>query len=50
VANQHYLVDRAFKLKRESAPFQLQDNELPLVMANATKSMNDKSLRGVNLG
>jgi flagellar biosynthesis protein FlhF len=50
VANQHYLVDRAFKLKRESAPFQLQDDELPLVMANAAKGMNDKTLGGVNLG
>jgi flagellar biosynthesis protein FlhF len=50
IANQHYLVDRAFKLKRETAPFQLQDEELPLVMANASKSMNDKALRGVNLG
>jgi flagellar biosynthesis protein FlhF len=50
VANQHYLVDRAFKLKRESAPFQLQDGELPLVMANAAKGMRDKALRGVNIG
>jgi flagellar biosynthesis protein FlhF len=50
VANQHYLVDRAFKLKRETAPFQLQDDELPLVMANAAKGRNDKALRGVNLG
>jgi flagellar biosynthesis protein FlhF len=50
VANQHYLVDRAFKLKRESAPFQLQDEELPLVMANAAKGMKDKSLGGVNIG
>jgi flagellar biosynthesis protein FlhF len=50
VANQHYLVDRAFKLKRETAPFQLQDSELPLVIANAARSMNDKSLREVSLG
>lgn len=49
VANQHYLVDRAFKLKRETAAFQLQDEELPLVMANAAKGMNDKSLRGVSI-
>jgi len=33
VANQHYLVDRAFKLKRETAPFQLQEHEVPLVIA-----------------
>ena len=50
VANQQYLVDRAFKLKRETAPFQLQDAELPLVMANTARNMNDATLRGVNLG
>ncbi len=50
VANQQYLVDRAFKLKRETAPFQFQDAELPLVMANTARNMNDVSLRGVNLG
>ena len=50
VANKQYLVDRAFKLKRETAPFQFDDTELPLVMGNATRSMNDKSLREVSLG
>jgi flagellar biosynthesis protein FlhF len=50
VANQQYLVDRAFKLKRETAPFQYQDAELPLVMANTVQAMNDKSLREVTLG
>jgi len=50
IANQQYLVDRAFKLKRETAPFQYQDAELPLVMANTARAMNDKSLRGVILG
>jgi flagellar biosynthesis protein FlhF len=50
VANKDYLVDRAFKLKRETAPFQLQDAELPLVIANAARNMNDKSLREVHLG
>jgi flagellar biosynthesis protein FlhF len=50
VANQQYLVDRAFKLKRETAPFQFQDAELPLVMANTARTMNDKSLREVSLG
>ena len=49
VANQQYLVDRAFKLKRETAPFQLQDEELPLVMADTARNMNDATLRGVNL-
>lgn len=50
VANQEYLVDRAFKLKRETAPFQFQDAEIPLVMANTARAMNDKSLREVILG
>jgi flagellar biosynthesis protein FlhF len=50
IANKDYLVDRAFKLKRETAPFQLQDAELPMVMANAARHMNDKSLREVRLG
>jgi flagellar biosynthesis protein FlhF len=50
VANQQYLVDRAFKLKRETAPFQYQDAEIPLVMANTARAMNDKTLREVILG
>jgi flagellar biosynthesis protein FlhF len=50
VANPQYLVDRAFKLKRETAPFQFQDTEIPLVMANTARAMNDKSLREVILG
>jgi flagellar biosynthesis protein FlhF len=50
VANQQYLVDRAFKLKRETAAFQFNDTEIPLVMANTAKAMNDKSLREVILG
>ena len=50
VANQHYLVDRAFKLKRETEPFQYQDDELPLVIGGTTRAMNDGSLRVVSLG
>lgn len=50
VANQQYLVDRAFKLKRETAPFRFQDDELPLVIANSVRAMNDKSLREVTFG
>lgn len=50
VANQEYLIDRAFKLKRETAPFQLQDAEIPLVMANTARAMKDKNLREVILG
>lgn len=40
VANQQHLVDRAFKLKRETGPFEFQDAELPLVVANASRSNN----------
>lgn len=50
VANKDYLIDRAFKLKRETAPFQYQDTELPLVVANAARGMHDSSLREVSLG
>jgi flagellar biosynthesis protein FlhF len=50
VANRAYLIDRAFKLKRETAPFQYEDAELPLVVANAARNMNDSSLREVRLG
>jgi flagellar biosynthesis protein FlhF len=50
MANKQYLVDRAFKLKRETAPFLLQDGELPLVMAGTASAMYDHSLREVNLG
>lgn len=50
VANQQYLIDRAFKLKRETAPFQFSEAEIPLVMANTARAMKDKSLREVILG
>lgn len=50
VINREYLIDRAFKLKRETSPFQFQDDELPLVIANTVHAMKDKSLREVNLG
>lgn len=50
VPNRHYLVDRAFKLKRETAPFLYQDEELPLVISTTAHAMNDKSLREVSLG
>lgn len=50
VINRERLVERAFRLKRTTKPFQLQDDELPLVVANTARAMNDKSLREVNLG
>lgn len=50
-ANKDYLIDRAFKLKRETAPFQYQDAELPLVMANAVRgNQSGNGLREVSLG
>jgi flagellar biosynthesis protein FlhF len=50
VANRLYLADRAFKLKRETAPFEFQDAELPVVVGPTATAMNDKSLREVILG
>ena len=50
LARPNFLIDRAFKMKRETAPFQYQDDELPLVIGNTARMMNDKSLREVNLG
>jgi flagellar biosynthesis protein FlhF len=50
IANPNYLIDRAFKLKRETASFELQDGELPAVIANATKGMKDQGLREVRIG
>lgn len=50
VVNRHYLVDRAFKLKRETAPFHLKDEELPIVAAHSARGMHDKALREVSVG
>ncbi|MEA5097354.1 MAG: flagellar biosynthesis protein FlhF [Burkholderiaceae bacterium] len=50
LANKHYLIDRAFRLKRETAPFRYQDEELPMVVANAARTMKEKGLREVILG
>lgn len=41
VANKEYLVDRAFKLKRETAAFKFLDDELPLLMSSV--GMNSES-------
>lgn len=35
VANKQYLIDRAFKLKRETQAYRLQDQELPALMSGA---------------
>lgn len=50
VGNRHYMVDRAFKLKRETSAFQLKDHELPIIAAHSSRAMNDKSLREVSVG
>ena len=50
LARPNFLIDRAFKMKRESAPFQYQDDELPLVIGNTARMMNDQSLSGVSIG
>lgn len=48
VANKQYLVEHAFKLKRDQPAFQFQDDELPLLMAGT--SLHDSQLREVHLG
>lgn len=50
VTSAKFLIERAFKLKRGTAPYQLQDDELPLVIANTVRAMNDRNLQEVNLG
>lgn len=53
VANKQYLVDRAFKLKRETAAFKFQDDELPILMASAARYGEIQTIRnmtGVSLG
>ena len=50
VANKLYLADRAFKQKRETEAYELQEAELPVVMGKAGSAVNDKSLREVTIG
>ncbi|MBC3874990.1 flagellar biosynthesis protein FlhF [Undibacterium flavidum] len=40
VANKQYLVDRAFKLKRETSAYKFQNDELPLLMSNMVAEHN----------
>ncbi|MFC0166629.1 flagellar biosynthesis protein FlhF [Pseudoduganella danionis] len=47
LADPAYLIDRAFKLKRDAAASQFLDAELPLVMGAGT---SDSALREVHLG
>ena len=51
VANKQYLIDRAFKLKRETAAFRYLDEELPLIMAGAVQGRSAAGMaKEVSLG
>ena len=53
VANKQHLIDRAFKLKRETAAFRYLDDELPLLMSAAVagaKSENAPASKEVSFG
>lgn len=52
IANKGHLVDRAFKLKRETAAFRYLDDELPLLMAGAAGAtqMSGRAAQEVSLG
>jgi flagellar biosynthesis protein FlhF len=50
VANRQYLIERAFKLKRETAPFRFADDELPAVMSNAAMQSLQQSVMEVSFG
>lgn len=53
VANKQYLVDRAFKLKRETTAFKFQDDELPILMASAAMYSGanaNRNVKEVSLG
>lgn len=39
IANKEYLVDRAFKLKRETSAYKFQNDELPLLMSTMSSAM-----------
>ena len=48
--NRDLLIDRAFRQKRETPAFQLQDDELALVVSGAARAAQDQTLREVNFG
>ncbi len=53
VANKQYLIDRAFKLKRETSAFKFQDDELPVLMASAAMygaRANSRNVKEISLG
>ena len=45
IANKEYLVDRAFKLKRETSAYQFQNDELPLLMTSMAASNSSATMR-----
>jgi len=49
LANKQYLVDHAFKFKRDQPSFQFTDDELPMLMAGAA-AQKQATLREVSLG
>jgi flagellar biosynthesis protein FlhF len=49
VANKNYLIDRAFKLKRETEAFKYHDDELPMLISNLSQ-MDQFSTMGVTQG
>lgn len=48
VANSHYLIDRAFKLKRETSAFRFADDELPVLMASTVNGSRNQNMREVS--
>ena len=50
VANPRHLIDMAFKLRRETAPFLVRDDELPLIMATTGRLADDPGLKELALG
>jgi flagellar biosynthesis protein FlhF len=48
--NSEHLVDMAFKLRRKPAPFQMHEDELPLIMASAGGFRASYSPKGMALG
>ncbi len=50
LADPAYLIDRAFKLKRDVVNTQYLDAELPLLMSNVGNGHNAGALREVHLG
>lgn len=50
VANPEHLVDVAFKLRRKVVPFQIRDDELPLIMATAGGPRSNPNRKGLSIG